>query len=368
MADEKKTKTEISDGLDMDSLETLPEDQDGKKPEPDGKKKKKKNAPAGKNVIKGKAPMFSDADKSKAMGIAATIICVAGLVFFVGWQAITGIRSNTAPPGDLPDTGQSTTAPDSQPGNPDTNPEFDTEHSTQGTNWTSAFDRSPWGYKLADDDGEPAADNENGIASGGTRYWVKARNGDREFKIVIPAGYVAADMGDHIEVMTENAVPVDGDEPMEFWWRYSSEIESVLQFGGYDTLVKTGTTGYDRWDVIADSYYMFKDESGREYPVVTATLTQIESGESPVPPYYEYWLIVGRQSGDGKYLVGKITASSFSSMSSQRCPDMEHLAKALFPMSSQPDPPAAWNQPLDYVQQSGGQDTGNQASGTEDYP
>lgn len=366
MADEKKQNG--TDELDTGSVEKTPEATDEKQSGAKPGKKKKKGL-TGKNVIKGKSPMFSDADKSKILGIAATVVCIAGLVFFVGWQAISGFISNPPSPA-LPNT---TTQPgDGQQGNgttgQDDQPEISVDPSSQGSNWTSPFDRSPWNYKLEDEDGNPAADGQNPQVSGGTRYWVKARDGSKEFKIVIPAGYVAADMGDHIEIMSDTAVPVDGDEPMEFWWRYTTEVDSVLKFGIYDTLAKTGTTGYTRWDVIADSYYLFKDENGNEYPVVTATFTKIESEEGVTDPYYEYWLIVGKKSGDGKYLVGTVPVNGFTSLRTQMCPDMEHLAKALFPMSSDPEPPMEWSQPLDYVQTSGDTGDTDQEPGYTDTP
>lgn len=318
---DKDERTGTGSGPDIQDLERLPDP-----PKEDPKAKPKK--PAG-------GRKMSDEDKSRAFGMAATVVCVAGLAIFLIMQFLpTGENlpsaetSVTAAPteaplsNDLPDTGSvqkpATDTPDYDP-----------------------YNRFP--PAITDEDGQEVSDG-NTPAQGGTRYWIRDRDKANMFKIVIPAGYQAFDYGDSIAVAKSDAdMSVTDDDPLMFYWLNGIETRALLENGYYDYLAGTGTTGFAQYDVKAVGYYLFKDEDGDEWPVVTGLFTrQYEEDESGVLDYNEYRIAVGKPTKYGQYLSGAIPVTSFATVRSQAYPDITALAKAMFPASSEPDFPEQW--------------------------
>lgn len=287
-----------------------------------------------------KKPGMSNAQASQFMGAAAGIICVAGLALFVISQMFTGqTPRNDAPP----DTDDPISGPVlDTPGPENTG----TQAGTDKPAVNDPFNRIQWedGYKLETDDGQPAGEAPGSKIQDGARYWVRDRSGNKTFKIVIPAGYTASDMGDCFSVgMGEYAAT--GDDPITFFWQNSAETRILLETGYYDHLARSGTSGYARYDLEAQGYYMFEDEDGVEWPVVTALLSRVEDTTDYDGSYYEYRIIVGKPAEDGKWLVGTIPADGFESMKTQLCPDITSFAKAMFPASTAPGFPANWGPP-----------------------
>ena len=136
-----------------------------------------------------------------------------------------------------------------------------------------------------------------------------------------------------------------GDDPITFFWRKDTDTRNLLEFGYYDKLANSGTTGLKKHAVEANGYYLFADEDGVEWPVVTGLFSREDADGDVDGSYYEYILVVGKPASDGRYLVGTIPADSFSTIATQRCPDITSLAKALFPASSEPMWPENWGPP-----------------------
>lgn len=324
------SKTDIG-GLSADVLEAPVEkpDQDVEKRDT-GKKPRKK---------------LTDQDKSRLMGAAATAVCVGGLAVFVLYQMFSGMaRTPQGPavqdpaPADSPvvsvpgQAGQDGVDIDVRPGNGETDPVMD------------PFNRGQWDdYKLETEGGEQAAGGRGAEVESGTRYWVRSRDGTNMYKIVIPAGYVAQDLGDCVTVGSGN-YEATGSEPVTFFWRKGADIRALLDDGWRD--LAGNAAGYDRYDIRALGYYLFQDEDGDTWPVVTAVMTRDESDPN-IEAYREYWIVVGKPASDNRYLVGTIPAESFGDISTQLCPNISAFAKALFPAWSVPDFPETWSIPSD---------------------
>lgn len=327
-----------------DSLTAAPEPK--LEPKPAAPKPKK---PAGKP----KSPKLTDQDKSRILGLTAAIVCIGGLAVFVLYQIFSGMGGGSRQPSSDPAATDPTQTEISVPGQIGSDGELELEPSGQQSASDDGdgdrivenpFNRGQWDdYKLETEDGEQAAQNRGDELDGGRRYWVRSRDGSNVFKIIIPAGYVAGDLGDCITVGTGN-YDVTGSEPFMFFWRNDAETRDLLDYG-YRELAG-GATGYDRYDLRALGYYMFKDENGDAWPVVTALMTRDESSLE-LGIYEEYWIVVGCPAPDGKYLVGTIPVPSFSDISSQLYPNVSAFAKALFPADSIPDFPDHWTIPPD---------------------
>lgn len=293
-------------------------------------------------------PKISDQDKSRALGIAATAVCAGGLAIFVLYQMFAGIpkdpgdRATLDPPG-TPAQSESPQVPGiagaagelefEAPGN---------QAGQDAPSGGSVYNRGQWDdYKLADEDGNQAARSPSDALEGGTRYWVRDRKGNNAFKIVIPAGFVAGDMGDCVTVGTGDYAAT-GNEPLTFFWRDDTETRLLLERGYCD--LAGNATGYDQYDVRALGYYLFRDEMGQDWPVVTAIMTRDESNPD-IDTYSEYRIVVGKPSADGRWLAGAIPTDSFASISSGLYPNISALAMGMFPASSVPDFPAYWEIP-----------------------
>lgn len=319
-------------------------------PEPDPKPAAPKPE---KPARKTKSPKLTDQDKSRILGLTAAIVCAGGLAVFVLYQIFSGMGGNSRQPSGDPAATDPIQTEISVPGQIGSDGELELEPSGQQSASDdddgdriveNPFNRGQWDdYKLETEDGEQAAQNRGDELDGGRRYWVRARDGSNVFKIIIPAGYVAGDLGDCITVGTGN-YDVTGSEPFMFFWRNDAETRDLLDYG-YRELAG-GATGYDRYDLRALGYYMFKDENGDTWPVVTALMTRDESSLE-LGVYEEYWIVVGCPAPDGKYLVGTIPVPSFSDISSQLYPNVSAFAKALFPADSIPDFPDYWAIPSD---------------------
>lgn len=326
------SKSDIG-GLSADALETPVKSDD-----PPGKPE---NVPAGKSARK----KLTDRDKSRLMGVAATAVCAGGLAVFVLYQFFSGMAGSPAPSGGT-DAGRTDQPAVSVPGEAGQDgvdlgiqPDRTYEDSV-----SDPFNRGQWDdYKLETEDGDQAAEGRGAEVESGTRYWVRARDGSNMYKIVIPAGYVAQDLGDCITVGSGD-YEATGSEPVTFFWRKGADIRCLLNDGWRD--LAGNATGYDRYDLRALGYYLFQDESGDTWPVVTAVMTRDESNPE-IETYQEYWIVVGKPAADNRYLVGTIPAESFGDISTQLCPNISAFAKALFPAWSVPDFPDTWSIPSD---------------------
>lgn len=342
------SKTDIG-GLSTDVLEAPVEKPDqGIEKRDAGKKPRKK---------------LTDQDKSRLMGAAATAVCVGGLAVFVLYQMFSGMAgapqgpaAQGPAPADDPavsvpgQAGQDGVDIDVRPGSGET----DTA--------TDPFNRGQWDdYKLETEDGAQAAGSRGAEVESGTRYWVRSRDGTNMYKIVIPAGYVAQDLGDCVTVGSGN-YEATGSEPVTFFWRKGADIRALLNDGWRD--LAGNATGYDRYDIRALGYYLFQDEDGDTWPIVTAVMTRDESDPN-IETYQEYWIVVGKPAPDNRYLVGTIPAESFGDISTQLCPNISAFAKALFPAWSVPDFPETWSIPSD---QEPPQDPGTENAGQNPAP
>lgn len=335
-------------GIDSVSIDDL--EKPAEKPErlEEGKPAGEQAAPEKPKATDKKLPpkkrKLSDQDKSKALGIAATVICAGGLAVFVLYQMFAGLPAGS--PGNAPadPTGapsQSGTA--SVPGETGGTEQLEFEPpDEQGQPQGSVYNRGQWDdYKLADEDGNQAASGPDAPLEGGTRYWVRDREGNNVFKIIIPAGLVAGDLGDCITVSTGDYAAT-GSEPLTFFWRNDTETRLLLERGYCD--LARNATGYDQYDVRALGYYLFRDEDGQDWPVVTAVMTRDETNPD-IDPYSEYRIVVGKPAADGRWLTGAIPAESFQDISSQLYPNISALAMGLFPAQSVPDFPDEWDIP-----------------------
>ena len=327
-----------SAGLSMDSLEKTPE-----KPEQPAKSEK-----IGKSKTK-----LSDEEKSRAMGIAATAVCIALLAFFLFSQLFVGSRDASSNPN--PDQAEQEPAAD-QDGQgvqdnadasggdlvlqaPDSGPDQEQPYDPYNT--------APWDYRLETEDGEQAVEDKGGGTEGGMRYILRARDGDgtEMYHIIVPAGYAAYDKGDSVDIAAGD-LSVEGNEPLTFRWKNIAEISALLEYGEYDYLERSSAAGYAQYDIRALGYYLFNDgqDGSGGWPVVTAELNRISDDESlsGMADYTEYWIIVGWPSPNNQYLLGRIPADAFYAMQSRLYPNITALAKAMFPACAIPDFPDGW--------------------------
>ena len=308
------------DGLDMDALEAQPEPP--KAPEGPGKPEKEK------------PERMSDEDKGKVLGMAATIVCVAGLAVFVGMQLMTGARDAADRPSAVQEQeAQATERPsvsvelDVQPGNASAGKAFDPFNRQPGT--------AQAGTEPAESgtEGAPASDV---AAPGGASYWIHDGHGTKMYRSTVPAGYEAYDFEGCLTVRKSGAdASVTGDDPLEFYWKNDTETKGLLAYGYYDRLSSGGTEGFSEYGSRAVGYYSFTDADGLEWPVVTALFSRVPSdGDSGGLSYSEYRIIVGKPTEDGRYLSGSIDASAIGNICSLAYPDITAMAKALFPPGS----------------------------------
>lgn len=339
----EQSKSDIS-GLSAESLETAVSPEPAKEPDKNPETTPKPET-AEKPKAKSLVEKFANMDKSRLMGAAATVVCVGCLGVFVLYQIFSGIQANPRQQDPAKDPDQNTpgiTVPgqatqdgvelEIQPG------------SSDGTAVTGIdpFNRGQWDdYKLETEDGDQAAENRGAEVESGARYWVRARDGSNMYKIIIPAGYIAADLGDCVTIGTGN-YETTGSEPVTFFWRKGADIKLLLDQGYRD--LAGNSTGYSQYDVRALGYYLFRDEAGDDWPVVTAVMTREEINPD-IDAYREYWIIIGKPASDNRYLVGTIPAESFADLATQLYPNISAFAKALFPASSVPDFPDYWTIP-----------------------
>lgn len=350
----------------MDDLERAPKPEETKKENAAAEKAPEKKA------AEAKRPKLSDADKSRAMGIAATAVCVIGAVLFVLSQIFfPGSRQDGRPSGNADPAPSQQSQPSGSPAQGPGNGEIELDPPSAGGEntgaWDSPLDRAPWDYRLETDDGGPAADGQGAEVGSGTRYWMRSRSGENAFQITVPAGYTVVDLGDSVELSVGDPA-VTGNDPLSFKWQAGAVPRILVEEGYYDYLERSGTTGYAEYAVRAVGYYLFDDAYGTEWPVVAAQLVRTaenrEMGE--IEDYAEYWIVVGKPV-DGQYLTGRIPADAFYGLATQRCPDITSLAKALFPVSSSPGMPAAWSaEPETAAPDDGGQDAGIPQDGYQD--
>ena len=340
------SKSDIS-GLSAEALETAASPEPTKEPDKNPEAAPKPGA-AEKPKTKSIAEKFAGMDKSRLMGAAATVVCVGCLGVFVLYQIFSGIQTNPRQqnPDPTQDPDQNTpgvTIP-GQATKDGVELEIQSGQNDIDTTVTGIdpFNRGQWDdYKLETEDGDQAAENRGAEVESGARYWVRARDGSNMYKIIIPTGYIAADLGDCVTVGTGN-YETTGSEPVTFFWRKGADIKLLLDHGYRD--LAGNSTGYAQYDVRALGYYLFRDESGDDWPVVTAVMTREEINPD-IDAYQEYWIIIGKPANDNRYLVGTIPAESFADLATQLYPNISAFAKALFPASSVPDFPDYWQIP-----------------------
>ncbi len=227
-------------------------------------------------------------------------------------------------PAQTPDTTPSqeeTQTPEEQPGQP---------VEEQNTDIFNRADIQP------DANPDRQSPGDNYTDSAGTAYFV-IEPGEEHNKIAhmyVPPAYKAQPITGGVQLLLADLDPmVDGTEPVLFTWNRNGWYHTMFERDYYDMVAEEGVEGFTKFDYTKVDQYMTCGLDGEPWPVYIIHMDKFyDDAEEMENPYYtaEY-IILGIPSKTDRYFVGTADNYAVQSLFTTRYPDIQSLARAIFP-------------------------------------
>lgn len=273
-------------------------------------------------------------DRLSTMAITAAVVTVLGI-----YVIATMLPGGSGGPDPVP--GQTQSGPDAgatqagqEPGGPVEGSYGSGQDPLDGPGET-ASDPSPAGV--------PETDKDGYAYTGGQKMYVANLDGERLFEFNIPMGFMTRNSNNSTWLKPEGMdLSVQSSIPFRFSWSRPSGTDTLLESGRCDFLSGGPVDGVLEKSITAVGYYESKMLDGTVFPVVLArSVTRYDPADEFAGEDIDEYLIIA-DVGEGMCFTGRVEYACLSEMFSQRYPDLDALARAMIPPSSEPGMPQAW--------------------------
>ena len=178
--------------------------------------------------------------------------------------------------------------------------------------------------------------NDNYEDTGGTSYYIvePGEEHNRIAHMYVPASYKANPVTGGVQILMADKDPaVTGTEPLLFHWTRQGWYHYVFDNGYYDMIADGGATGFKKYDYTLVDKYMTCDLNGNPCAVYIVHLDKLSEDEeyAEFQDYTAEYIILDKPNEADRYFVGTADNYAVQELFTQRYPDIQSLARAIYP-------------------------------------